>query len=392
MDSGAPGKVDSTSTCCVPGPCDSSGAQGSCVLISWPTPQPCRQGPPGPHGQSFQVADGPEGRRSLCHGCCCQSLGEGLGLPRVVELSRWRAAGGRKRDTKRHREKERQTEAGRQRQRERVARVRNPEKERVGTERGGVDGGRDDGLGGRWGGWAGRLNPSRCPDVVWGPRCHSGEGTYARLGLPGEGDNLLRASDLASQGQSQAAGPRPSQAVPGMVWVVLPGWGGWPQILQLLPGWQTPRVCHRAPNQTSQSWQGSRAYLAAFRGLWARRLGPFKPLPLALPGPAWGSAPHPCPSRGIRFLLGSKAFWPYKAACGHLLEELQSPHPAGTGARPGPQGPGGKGLLQVSPEREGGSGTTQVPTCHPLLLCWRPPAPHLLPPGLPSPQYRAGRW
>ena len=66
-------------------------------------------------------------------------MGEGLGLPRVVELSRWRAAGGRKRDTKRHREKERQTEAGRQRQRERVARVRNPEKERVGTERGGVD-------------------------------------------------------------------------------------------------------------------------------------------------------------------------------------------------------------------------------------------------------------
>lgn len=66
-----PGKVDSTSTCCVPGPCDSSGAQGSCVLIGWPTPQPCRQGPPGAHGQSFQVADRPVGRRSLCHHCCC---------------------------------------------------------------------------------------------------------------------------------------------------------------------------------------------------------------------------------------------------------------------------------------------------------------------------------
>ena len=234
--------------------------------------------------------------------------------------------------------------------------MRNPEKERVGRERGGGDGGRDDGLGGRRGGWAGRLNPSRCPDAVWGPWCHSGEGTDARLGLPRERGNLLRASDLASQGQSQAAGPRPSQAVPGMVWVVLSGWGGWPQILQLLPGWQTPRVCHRAPNQTSQSWQGGRAYLAAFRGLWARRLGPFKPLPLALPGPAWGSAPHPCPSRGIRFLLGSKAFWPYKAACGHLLEELQSPHPAGTGARPGPQGPGGKGLLRSVLRGRGGQG------------------------------------
>ena len=108
--------------------------------------------------------------------------------------------------------------------------MRNPEKEGVGRERGGGDGGRDDGLGGRRGGWArgGGLNPSRCPDVVWGPWCHSEEGTDARLGLPGEGGNLLRASDLASQGQSQAIGPRPSQAVPGMVWVVLWGWGGWP--------------------------------------------------------------------------------------------------------------------------------------------------------------------
>ena len=218
-------------------------------------------------------------------------------IPRTSEYSAgW--------DTRHPAYRDRQTEAGRQRQRERVARVRNPEKERVGRERGGGDGGRDDGLGGRRGGWAGRLNPSRCPDAVWGPWCHSGEGTDARLGLPRERGNLLRASDLASQGQSQAAGPRPSQAVPGMVWVVLSGWGGWPQILQLLPGWQTPRVCHRAPNQTSQSWQGGRAYLAAFRGLWARRLGPFKPLPLALPGPAWAplgpavsemGSPHPTP-------------------------------------------------------------------------------------------------
>ena len=63
--------------------------------------------------------------------------------------------------------------------------------------------------------------------MVWGPRCHSGEGTDARLGLPREGGNLLKASDLASQGQSQAAGPRLSQAVPGIIWVVLGrGWGG----------------------------------------------------------------------------------------------------------------------------------------------------------------------
>ena len=68
--------------------------------------------------------------------------------------------------------------------------------------------------------------------MVWGPQCHSGEGTDAKLGLPREGGNLLKASDLASQGRSQAAGPRLSQAVPGIVWVVL-GRGGGERAVQL---------------------------------------------------------------------------------------------------------------------------------------------------------------
>lgn len=111
-----------------------------------------------------------------------------------------------------------------------------------------------------------------------------------------------------------------------------------------------------------------------------RRLQPFQPLPVwASSGP--GHRPHPCPSRGIRFRLGSESSWPYKAVCGHLLEKLQSPHPAGT-IWPGPRDRGrGRGLLEMGPVKEEGRGDPglQVPP-PPSVLGTPPPTPHLFPP------------
>lgn len=77
----------------------------------------------------------------------------------------------------------------------------------------------------------------------------------------------------------------------------------------------------------SQSWRGVWAHLAPLKGLWPRRLR------------VWGREPHPqlvlthqaalsLPFLGDQLPLGCEASWPYKAVCGHLLEKLQSPHPA----------------------------------------------------------------
>ena len=57
-----------------------------------------------------------------------------------------------------------------------------------------------------------------------------------------------------------------------------------------------------APDQMSQSWEGIRANLAPFEGSWAQEAGVWGLLETL---PAVGSRQsRPCPSRGIRFLLG----------------------------------------------------------------------------------------
>lgn len=105
-----------------------------------------------------------------------------------------------------------------------------------------------------------------------------------------------------------------------------------------------------------------------------------------------GFTPHsrPCPSWKI-ILPGLQASWPYKAVCGHLLEELQSPHPAPHGNKglARPQGPGGGGGLQdLCPSREEGRALPGLGLGS-LPLCWGAPTRCFLPPGLGS---GAGRW
>lgn len=95
-----------------------------------------------------------------------------LGLPRVAELSRSRAADGRKRD--RDTERPRQTDRGRetegQSQREGSQRMRSPE-ERVRERKVGALEGEEEG----WGAGSRRgAESQRGPGVAWGPRCYSG--------------------------------------------------------------------------------------------------------------------------------------------------------------------------------------------------------------------------
>lgn len=133
------------------------------------------------------------------------------------------------------------------------------------------------------------------------------------------------------------------------------------------------------PKQSSQSWRGFGATLRPPKwwgsgGCWrcSQRLAHGSPGP-ALPGGSDSS--------------WAEDSWPYKAVCGHLLEKLQSPHPA----RP-PWEP----ELGQAPRMEAGEGPAGAWSCHGrgagLALGTVPGSPHLASPGPPGLGCAKGTW
>lgn len=92
------------------------GPRGAASSSAGPRPSLAGKGHQVPRARASRWQTG-QRKGGACHCCCCRSLEEQLGLPKVVELSRWRAAGGRKRDTKRQSKGE--TDRGREAEAER---------------------------------------------------------------------------------------------------------------------------------------------------------------------------------------------------------------------------------------------------------------------------------
>lgn len=238
--------------------------------------------------------------------------------------------GGRKRDLPRDRAKERDRQR-REAEPRGVARVRSPEKERVGEREVGVmEGGM---MGWEEGGgevWAGGVESAGVQMWCGVPSALEEGGRM----LPGWACGKEATGPVAWQsGQEPGCRPQTLQAVPGMVWVVLYRVGGWPRNLGSCQDGR-PQDSSWAPSRRPKVGKGVEIH--AFRGCEARRCSQ-NPEPLLWPG--WAPA-HILPLPwDPRFLLGSKAF-------GHAGRLWAPPggaagpsHPAGKRApRPGTWG------------------------------------------------------